>query len=103
VEAALNQTIIQAIREKRLLEIRYHNFFRLVEPHCYGRNKKGDYILRCYQIAGGSVSGSPSDWKLLLQDEMKSITMTGNGFSGPRPSYKYKDPAMQSIVAQLLL
>lgn len=97
----MNQTIIQAIRNKKLLEIRYHDFFRIVEPHCYGQNKKGEFTLRCYQVSGGSASGSPADWKLLLQDEMKSIAMTGADFYGPRQGYKLLDPAIPSIVAQL--
>jgi len=99
----VNQTIIQAIREKRVLEIGYHGFMRIIEPHAYGRNKRGEFILRCYQIGGGSVSGSPVDWKLLLQGEMRSITMTPAGFAGPRPGYKLIDPAIPRIVAQLSL
>lgn len=99
----MNQTIIQAIQNKQVLEIRYHGFTRTVQPHAYGRSKKGQYILRCYQIAGGSVSGKPVDWKLLLQDEMISIATTGACFSGPQPGYKSTDPAIPDIVAQLWL
>lgn len=97
----MNKIIIQAIREKQVLQIGYHGYWRIVEPHTYGTNKDGQHILRCYQVGGGSVSGSPVAWKLLFLDEMKSITTTGNCFANPRHGYKYIDPAIPHIFARL--
>jgi len=45
----MNPAITQAIKEKKILELRYHGYARTVEPHAYGRDKGGDEILRCYQ------------------------------------------------------
>lgn len=97
----MNQIIAAAVRNKQILTISYHGFTRTVEPHAYGINHKGNEALRRYQIAGGSVSGSPSSWKLLLLDEMRSITTTGSVFQGPRRDYKRDDKDMQHIFAQL--
>jgi hypothetical protein len=97
----MNQVIASAIKNRQILAISYHGFTRTVEPHTYGINHKGNEVLRCYQIAGGSVSGSPSPWKLLRLDEMRSIATTGNVFQGPRRDYKRDDKDMQRIFAQL--
>ena len=92
---------MQAIGEKRVMQVHYHDFARIIEPHAFGLNKKDRYILRCYQTAGGSVSGSPADWKLLLLDEVKSIAVTETFFPGPRPGYRRGDSAIARIVAEL--
>lgn len=97
----MREMIMQAIREKRVLDVRYHDYFRTIEPHAFGQNRKGRYILRCYQTAGGSVSGSPADWKLLLLDEVRSIAMNGAFFPGPRFGYKRGDQAIERIFAEL--
>jgi hypothetical protein len=53
----MNSTIIESINQKQCLELRYHGYSRAVEPYAYGRDKEGDEILRCFQTAGGSISG----------------------------------------------
>lgn len=50
----MNSKICKAIEEHKILELRYHGYFRIVEPHAYGRAHGGDEILRCFQISGGS-------------------------------------------------
>ncbi len=60
----MNQNIIAAIEQKRVLQLQYKNYSRLVEPHAYGLDREGTPKLRCYQIAGGSTSGTLSDWKI---------------------------------------
>ena len=97
----MRDLIMQAIREKRVIGIRYNNFDRTIEPHAFGLNKKGRYILRAYQAGGGSSSFSPVDWKLFLLDEVQSITLTETFFPGPRHGYKRGDPAIARIVAEL--
>ena len=38
-EEFMNQTIVKAIKERRLLELTYKNIRRTVEPHAYGVTK----------------------------------------------------------------
>ena len=61
----MNALLIGAIKERKLVELRYHGFSRFVESHAYGRDKDGGEILRCFQTSGGSDSGAQSGWKLL--------------------------------------
>lgn len=96
----MNATIFQAIQQVRALELRYHGWSRIVEPHAYGRDKDGDEILRCYQTSGGSDSGERVGWKLLKVREVFSIHSTDTAFSA-RQEYKRNDKAMNHVFAQL--
>ncbi|NKI72516.1 hypothetical protein GN109_24135 [Collimonas pratensis] len=96
----MNSTIIQAIKQHEILELRYHGYSRVVEPHAYGQDKDGDQILRCYQTSGGSESGERAGWKVLKVREINSLHVTGHNFSA-RPEYKRGDKMMIYIFAQL--
>jgi hypothetical protein len=96
----MNQIICDAIRDQRVLELRYHGYSRTVEPHSYGRDKSGDEILRCYQISGGSESGERIGWKLLKIRDAFSIYVTTDSFT-PRPQYRRNDKAMEYLFCQL--
>ena len=96
----MNAILSQAIQQTKVLELRYHGYSRIVEPHAYGRDKVGDEILRCYQTSGGSESGERVGWKLLKVREAFSFHLTDTSFSG-RPEYKRNDKAMNHVFAQL--
>lgn len=96
----MNTTAIQAIREHKVLELRYHGYSRIVEPCAYGRDKNGDEVLRCYQTSGGSESGERVGWKLLKVRDAFSLHLTTNTFS-IRQDYKQNDKAMTHIFQQL--
>lgn len=96
----MNLTITQAIREQKILELRYHGYARTVEPHAYGRDKGGNEILRCYQTSGGSESGEREGWKLLKVLEVISLHLINGEFS-IRREYKRNDKAMTHIFEQL--
>jgi WYL domain-containing protein len=80
--------IASAIRNRHLLRFSYDGYLRTVEPHAYGTDRKNRYLLRAYQVAGGSESGEFEGWKLFCEDEMVAITETSDKFSGPRIDYK---------------
>ncbi len=42
----MHQTILTAVKEQRTLTFTYHGERRHVEPHCYGRDKKGHDAVR---------------------------------------------------------
>jgi hypothetical protein len=96
----MNSVLLQAIQQAKVLELRYHGYSRIVEPHAYGRDKDGDEIVRCYQTSGGSESGERVGWKLLKVREAFSVHLTDTVFSA-RPEYKRNDKAMNHVFAQL--
>ena len=97
----MHQTIVQAIRDKRVLEIHYHGYSRIVEPHTFGATKKNRDAIRGYQTAGGSVSGESPGWKLLCLDEIVSLRVLDNQFEMPRQGYKRGDAGMIRIYEEI--
>lgn len=96
----MNSILLQAIQQAKVLELRYHGYSRIVEPHAYGRDKDGDEILRCYQTSGGSESGERVGWKLLKVRDAFSFHLTDATFSA-RAEYKRNDKAMNHVIAQV--
>lgn len=97
----MHQTIIKAIREKKVLSFTYDGYHRVVEPHCFGLTRAGNKALRCYQVRGGSSSGKLPDWKMMTIDKITALTMTQDEFSRPRPGYKKGDEHMTTIFCEL--
>lgn len=95
----MNSTIIEAIRDRKSVELRYSGYSRNVEPHAYGRDKDGNEILRCYQTAGGSVSGERAGWKLLKVRDIFSLHVQSSVFT-PRSDYRKGDKSMEHIFAE---
>jgi hypothetical protein len=96
-----NPLLAQAISTRHLLTLQYDGFTRSVEPHAYGVDKDGHEKLRCWQVAGGSVSGETAGWKLLNVSDIRATTTSQSTFSFARPGYKRQDSAMQRLYAQL--
>jgi len=97
----MRQTIITAIREKRILTFNYEGYHRVVEPHCFGLTRAGNEALRCYQVRGGSSSGNVPDWKMMTTDKITGLTLTQDVFLRPRPGYQKGDRGMSTIFCEL--
>ncbi len=93
----MNSEICKAIKDKLVVQFDYHSETRFVEPHCHGISKKGNEVLRGFQVGGGSVSGNPSPWRLFNVNEITNLSMTDKTFDGPRPDYNPNDKGMGRI------
>ena len=89
-----------AIRQRRRLEFMYKGAWRSVEPHAYGLNKKGNRVIRCYQVMGDSESGQSEGWKLMLVDEIGEASL-GDEFLDVRDGYQPGDKGLAEIYAEL--
>jgi hypothetical protein len=96
----MNPTIDQAVKEKRVLELRYHGYSRIVEPHIYGKDKNGEEVVRCYQLAGGSESGERAGWKLLKMKDVVLVHLAETHFL-PRPEYQAEDTVVRQVFSRL--
>ncbi|WP_334189699.1 hypothetical protein [Noviherbaspirillum sp.] len=96
----MNTTIHQAVKEKRVLELRYHGYSRIVEPHIYGKDKNGEEVIRCYQLAGGSESGERAGWKLLKMKDVVLVHLAETHFL-PRPEYQPEDTVIRQVFSRL--
>ncbi|MBD3213245.1 MAG: hypothetical protein GF311_11615 [Candidatus Lokiarchaeota archaeon] len=94
-------TISSAITSRNLLRFSYDGGERVVEPFCYGRNRKGTELLRAYQIRGFSKSGRPVGWKLFDVQKISSLQVVDKLFDGSRPQYNPNDSAMEIIYCRV--
>ena len=92
----MNQSLVQAIREKRRLSFIYNGKVRIAEPQCYGIGTKGTHLLRAHQIQGGSQREPLFD-----VTKMKNLVLLNDYFLRPGPNYKINDSAMTTIFCQL--
>ncbi len=97
----MNSPLCEAILQRKVIHFSYDGGYRIAEPHCYGTSRDGNELLRAYQIGGHSESGNPIGWKLFRLDELSSLSIREDSFSGPRPQYNPNDPAMASIYCRL--
>jgi len=101
----MNEIIMDAIRNKKVLQFYYDDKFRIVEPHVYGSSKKkdGGDLLRAYQVMGDSTSTNELGWRLFSVDNINldDLSLSGNSFTGEREYYNPKDKAMKEIYINL--
>ena len=76
----------RALREQRLLCLRYGGRERFVEVHVVGRSRDGRNLMRVWQVRGGSTSGELVGWKMLHLDEVRSGHVTHERSLAPRPA-----------------
>ena len=91
--------LVDAITRRKVVELRYHRYSRIVEPYVYGAGRDGLERIRCYQIAGDSESGEMTGWKLLRVDEIVSLRVTQSSFR-VRPDYRRDDPVIVQVASQ---
>jgi hypothetical protein len=91
----ISLTPCEALFTGKRLELRYDGYLRVVEVHAVGRSKEGQWLMRAWQVRGGSVNNEPIGWKLLRLDESSSRHIIEEESKAPRPGYKRGDPAMR--------
>jgi predicted DNA-binding transcriptional regulator YafY len=81
-----------AIKMRIVIEFEYHGYMRVVEPYELGKNSRGDWIMRGFQVAGGGKRKGAGYWKHFRIDRMHNIDLTGQVFV-PREDYYRLPPS----------
>ncbi len=81
----MNRQLVNAIRNRRMIEFDYGDHRRIAEPHVYGL-KDGTEQLLVYQVAGGSSSGGLPEWRRVDLPRMSGLSILEDTFVGPRPN-----------------
>ena len=68
----MENMIIAAIREKKILSFTYSGHLRIVEPHVYGIIEGARQLLG-YQIRGSSSSGAIPEWRRFKISAMQNL------------------------------
>ncbi|ACV24816.1 WYL domain-containing protein [Methanocaldococcus fervens] len=99
----IDEIICKAIKEMRRLKINYKGEdWRIIEPHCFGCDRKGNKKLRAYQVSGYSESGNSEGWKLFNVDEIRKIEPLNERFNEPRPKYNpYGDKHIPNVICKI--
>jgi len=97
----MNTKIKNAVETRTILKFSYDGEPRVVEPHACGISIAGNDVLRCYQISGGSVSGTVPGWHLMKQSKIENLIVTDSHFDSPRVGYKKGDKGMTLIYAEI--
>ena len=109
-EIASIDSIVDAIKNRRVLVIYYDGDepggrgLREIEPVCFGYSKKGNPVLRAWDLEGASHRGFKGEkplpsWRLFRLDRIMSLTPTGNNFETPRPNYNPSgDKSMNRVI-----
>lgn len=94
-------TACRALRERKVLELRYDGYTRSLEVHAVGYTKTGQPMMRAWQVRGGSASGEKVGWKLMRLADALGATISEEESAAPRKGYKRGDPALDRIVCEL--
>jgi len=107
--AALDQ-VQDSIRDKKVIIIYYDGDdnggkgYRTIEPVCLGYSKKGNLVLRAWEVEGKSHSrdfkGNPiPGWRLFRLDKIFTYKPTMNNFVDMRPNYNPNgDKSMSRVI-----
>ncbi len=80
---AMQEPIIHAMRQLRVLEFDYDDHRRIVNPHALLRNREsGETLLRAWQTGGTSSSGKPPCWRTFLLDRIVGLSVRDETFPG---------------------
>lgn len=93
---AIKDTLIRAIRAKKIIDIFYKRSWRRVEPHLLGYNQKMHLCLSAFQLSGGSGR----DWRAFLVDDIKQVSISDEIFI-VRHGYNPNDSNMLQILERV--
>ncbi|KEO75424.1 WYL domain-containing protein [Anditalea andensis] len=97
----MNDIIIEAIENRKILSFFYKEHYRVVEPHTFGIVSKGNENLSGFQIDGTSESIVVPDWGLFTIDKMVGLKILNESFVETRPNYTKGDSRMVEIYKEL--
>jgi len=80
----MEDIIIQAIQQKRLIEFYYHGLYRIAKPHVLGIKDRVKQVL-VYQIPGQSRLGKLPNWRRINLREISRLRILTETFAGSRP------------------
>lgn len=99
----MKNIICTAIENKNLLEFRYKDKIRIVEPHTLGINLKDNEVLSAYQIDGESDSIEIPNWGLFAISKISNLKILDNTFDEPifSEGYNRNNLRMKEINCEL--
>jgi hypothetical protein len=82
----MKSTIVEAIKDRNLLNVICKGLSRTVEPYLIYESKSGDEVLHSWQVSGEFDRTLPPDWCDLRMDEITAATVAEH-YAQPHPEY----------------
>lgn len=97
----MENIVIAAIKEKKVLSFTYSGLPRIVEPHIYGINDGVTQLLG-YQIRGSSNNGVIPNWRRFKLSAIQNLQLLNESFPGRRsfPSGKHSQWDEQILIVE---
>ena len=89
-----------AIAGRHYLTFTYDGLPREIEPHAHGTSVTGKEVVRGFQTAGESSSGSLG-WRMWVVAKMEGLIVSSAAFEGVRPLYTRGDSQMHPVHCEI--
>jgi hypothetical protein len=99
--SAVHALLVQAIKERRIVKFTYRGHLRVVEPHAFGRNSKGDAVLHAFQIKGSSASRPPPGWRTFSARAIEDPKLGKGSFAQARDGYSPNELHLAPLWAEV--
>lgn len=99
--SAVHAILMQAIANRRVLTFNYKGHLRVVEPHAYGRNTKGDAVLHAFQIEGSSASRPLPGWRTFAASAIEAPKLGTGSFTLARDGYSPNELRLSPLWAEV--
>ncbi len=100
--AEIEEKLIEAIEQEKIVSFSYQWRSRVVEPYLIGVHEEEDEkMLRAYQVEGESESGGLPDWRLFRLQQISRLKVSDENFTPRREEYEPADPDMKEISHRL--
>ncbi len=96
----INQAV-HALTHGKRVHLNYGGEDRVVEVHAIGTSRRGEEMMRVWQVRGGSESHDHAGWKLLKLDDTMYLHEIDEPSKAPRRGYRQTDPIFREVIAQI--
>lgn len=94
----MEDTILDALRGRKVLTFSYGGYKRTCEPHVLGVANKVTQVL-CYQTGGGSSRGGIPQWRRFDLRGISDLKSGPETFDGARPLPKGPHSIWSSVIS----
>lgn len=110
LERASIESIYDAIKNRQTIIMYYAGDkpggegLREIEPVALGRSKKGNLVVRAWDLEGASHRATTGEkplpsWRMFRLDKILAFKPTGEVYNEPRPNYNFNgDKSMTDII-----
>ena len=93
--------IYEAIERRRLIQVYYGGYSRVVEPRIYGCDSRHVDVLKAYQIAGADELGRHIGWKWFTVSRIEAVLVLATRFTASRNEDGLRNRVLQRVYCQV--